>query len=338
VTNSLNFALRDLPDGDGDAAAVVAERAAQVLRPSGALARLDEIAVWLAAWQRRTQPSVTRPHCLVFGGDHGVTTSGVSAYPAEVTSAMRDAINQQRATISALGRAAGVAVTLVDVGIGEPTEHFASAPAMSAKRFEATCAAATAAVRRLVEDEVDLLVVGELGIGNTTAAAAVCACLYGGDVAEWVGRGTGVDDDGLARKVAVVEQAQRRLATAGANGGSLDPLDVLREVGGTELVAMAAAVVAARQAHIPVVLDGYVCTAAVAPLHAVRANALDHCLVAHASAEPGHRQLLQRLGKTPLLDLQMRLGEASGAMVAVPIVRMAAAGVVEVPTFAEWFG
>jgi nicotinate-nucleotide--dimethylbenzimidazole phosphoribosyltransferase len=171
-----------------------------------------------------------------------------------------------------------------------------------------------------------------MGIGNTTAAAAVAAALGGGEVAEWVGRGTGVDDAGLARKRAAVEAAVARIA------GLTDPIEVLREVGGAELVAIAAAVVAARHRRLPVVLDGYVVTAAALPVGVAEPAALDHCVAGHCSAEPGHRRLLDRLGKPPLLDLGLRLGEGSGAMAAVPLVAMACAGVTEVPTFAEWFG
>jgi nicotinate-nucleotide--dimethylbenzimidazole phosphoribosyltransferase len=171
-----------------------------------------------------------------------------------------------------------------------------------------------------------------MGIGNTTAAAAVAAALAGGDVEVWVGRGTGIDDEGLARKRAAVEQAVRRVV------GVTDPVEILRQVGGAELAAVAAATVAARLRSIPVVLDGYVVTAAVAPLIELDRAALDHCIAGHCSAEPGHRRLLERLGKRPLLDLEMRLGEGSGAMAAVPLIALACAGVAAVPTFAEWFG
>ena len=171
-----------------------------------------------------------------------------------------------------------------------------------------------------------------MGIGNTTASAAVAAALAGGETAAWVGRGTGIDDATLSVKRAAVQQAVRRIA------GVTDPLEVLREVGGSELVAIAAAVVAARHRSLPVVLDGYVVTASVLPLVLLAPRILDHCTVGHCSAEPGHRRLLERLGKRPLLDLDMRLGEGSGAMAAVPLIAMACAGITEVPTITEWFG
>jgi nicotinate-nucleotide--dimethylbenzimidazole phosphoribosyltransferase len=200
---------------------------------------------------------------------------------------------------------------------------------MSHERFDECVAAARAAVETL---DADLLVLGEMGIGNTTAAAAVAAAIGGGDAVEWVGRGTGVDDEALQRKQDAVIAAVQRIASV------TDPLEILREVGGAELVAMAAAVVAARQRHLPVLLDGYVVTASALPLSIIAADALDHCQVGHVSAEPGHRRLVDRLGKQPLLDLGMRLGEGSGAMAAVPLVAMACAGITDVPTFGEWFG
>ena len=321
--------VADLPSPDTDAHDAVAERAAHVLRPTGALQWLDDVAAWKAGWQRSTTPSVERPAVLVFAGDHGVTAAGVSNYPSDVTAAMLAATQNGQATINAFARSAGASVTAIDVGVGDPTGDMRTEAALTPERFDAVTMAAFDAVDAL---DTDLLVLGELGIGNTTAAAAIAAAFAGGEAAVWVGRGTGVDDDGLARKQAAVQESVRRIA------GVIDPLEILREVGGSELVAMAAACVAARHRSIPIVLDGYICTAAMLPLHSANAAALDHCTVGHCSSEPGHRLLLDKLGKKPLLDLDMRLGEGSGAMAAVPLVKMACAGVVEVPTFDEFFG
>jgi len=178
--------------------------------------------------------------------------------------------------------------------------------------------------------DVDLIVLGEMGIGNTTAAAAVCSGLFGLQAEHWTGRGTGVDDDTYARKVATVEAAASRVpASAG-------PLEVLRTVGGAELAGLAGAALEARRRSLPIVLDGFVVTAAVAPLELARPGALDHCVAGHLSSEPGHRLLLDKLNKKPLLDLELRLGEGSGALLAVPLIRMAAGAVVEVATFEEW--
>ena len=326
----LHDLLTDLPAADGTAAAAVRERAANVLRPRDALARLDGLAAWVAGWQGTDRPRVERPVALIFAADHGVAAAEpVSAYPTNVTAAMLDAFGQERSTISAFARHVGATVRAIDVGVGRPTGDIRFEPALTAERFDEIVDVACAAV-----DDVDgdLLVLGEMGIGNTTPAAAIAAALNGAEADAWVGRGTGVDDAGLAAKRLAVQQAVRRV------DGVIDPIEVLREVGGSELTAIAAATVAARRRRLPVILDGYVVTASVAPLIIVAPEALDHCVVGHCSSEPGHRLLLERFGMRPLLDLGMRLGEGTGAMAAVPLVAMACAGITEVPTFAEWFG
>lgn len=325
----LRGALTNLPERDETSHRAVEARATDILRPFGALARLDSVASWVAGWQRTAAPAIRRPAALIFAADHGVTAAGVSKYPTDVTAAMLAAYRAGKSTITAFAAIAGASVDAIDVGVGRPTGDIRYEPAMSVERFDEAVAAGRTAVDSL---DADLLVLGEMGIGNTTAAAAVAAALGGGEVAAWVGRGTGVDDEGLQRKREAVREAVARIA------GVLDPLEVLREVGGAELVAMAAAIIAARHRRLPVLIDGYVVTAAAMPLAAISPAALDHCLVGHCSAEPGHRRLLERLGKQPLLDLDMRLGEGSGAMAAVPLVAMACAGITDVPTFGEWFG
>ena len=323
--------LEDLPGPDAASRAAVTARAATVLRPTGALARLDEVAAWLAAWQRTERPAVERPHAIVFAADHGVAAAGVSAYPAEVTVAMLDALEKGAATSAAMARALGVVLDVVDVGVARPTGDLRIEPAMDAERFDDAVEAGIEAVERAVAAGADLLVFGEMGIGNTTAAAAVAATLYDEPAADWCGRGTGLDDAGLARKVEAVEACRARV-----RAGTDDPIEILREAGGAELAAIAGATVAARRRSIPVVLDGYVVTAAVAPLASVSGDALDHAIAGHRSAEPGHGRLLDRLGLAPLLTLEMRLGEGTGALAAVPLVRLAAVGVVGVATFQEW--
>ena len=323
-----NEEIAHLATPDEDARAVVQARADDILRPTGALRRLDDLAVWMAGWQRTSSPTVERPMGIVFAADHGVAQSGVSKYPSEVTKAMLDAFATHRSTITSLAKLAGAQLQVVDVGVGRPSGDLRFERAVPDHRFDECVESA----RRVIgSSDSDLFVFGEMGIGNTTAAAAVAHALLGGRAEDWVGRGTGVDDDGLARKVEAVESAVARTH-------QLDPLSALAEVGGLELVAIAAAVLAARQCSIPVILDGYVVTAAAAVLHAIRPDALDHCVAGHCSAEPGHRRLLTHIGLSPLLDLDMRLGEASGAMMAVPLVRMACAAVVEVSTFTEFFG
>lgn len=250
--------LGDLPQADAAAVEAVHARAARILRPPGALQWLDDLAAWIAGWQRRPLPRVERPVGLVFAADHGVAAAAkVSALEPKVTAAMFAAFAEGRSTVRSFARYAGANVQAIDVGIGKPTGDIRVEPALSAERFAEIVGIAWNAVDAL---DGDLLVVGEMGIGNTTASAAVSAALAGGEAAAWVGRGTGIDDATLTVKRAAVQQAVRRIA------GVIDPLDVLREVGGSELVAIAAAVVAARHRSLPVVLDGYVVTSSVLPL------------------------------------------------------------------------
>ncbi len=279
---------------------------------------------------------------MLFAADHGVAAAGdVSAYPPQVTAAMLEAATQGRTTFHALASVAGARVVTVDVGVGVPTGDIRHQAALDDDRFAQVVTTATRTIDDLVSDadRPDLLVLGEMGIGNTTVAAAVAHTCLGGDAGDWVGRGTGVDEAGLAAKRDAVEAAAQRVTEID------DPLELLREVGGAELVAMAAAILAARHHRIPVVLDGYVVAAAALPLVLAEPTALDHCIAGHVSAEPGHRRLLATMAETtgsttmadPLLDLGLRLGEGSGAMAAVPLIAMACRAVTDVPTFTEWF-
>ncbi len=320
--------LSDLPRPDAEAQKALAGRAADILRPAGAFARLDEAAVWLAGWQGSASPAVERPHVLVLAGDHGVAGegSGVSAYPADVTQAMVAAFRADRSSVNALARQVGAEVHVIDLGVGDPCGDIRIEDALSLERAREIALEVTAHVDAL---DTDLLVIGEMGIGNTTPAAAVATALMGGSATEWTGPGTGVDP--MVAKVSAVEAAVARI------GAESDPLEVLRRVGGSELVGMAAATLAARRRSIPVLLDGYVVTASLMPLEVAAPGALDHCFAGHVSPEPGHRRLLDRLDKQPLLDLDLRLGEASGALAAVPLLRGACVALTEVPTFTEWF-
>ncbi len=323
--------LGSLSRPDAASADATRQRVDDILRPTGALARLDDIAIWIASWQHSTRPAIERPTGLIFAANHGIAAAGVSNYPVDVTAAMVAAFEAHSSTVTAFADIAGATVSVVDVGVNEPSNDFRDGPAIDSSRLDQVIDTARRAVDAL---DSDLLVLGEMGIGNTTAAAAVSHALYGGQVHEWVGRGTGVDDAGLMRKQQAVARGVSRMERDNPDASGID---VLAEVGGLELVAMATAVVAARQRSLPVLLDGYVVSAAAAALLDHDRDALAHCRAGHRSAEPGHRRLLALMGLDPLLDLDMRLGEASGAMAAVPLVRMACAAVSRVPTFTEWF-
>lgn len=301
-----------------------AAREPQLTKPAGSLGRLEELGRWLSAWQGRHPPRLDRVCARVFAGNHGVAALGVSAFPPEVTVQMVANFQNGGAAINQLCQAFGTELAVVSLDLDRPTADFTQGPAMTEAEFVAAIQAGMDAVPA----DCDLLCVGEMGIGNTTPAAAIAGALFGGEAALWTGRGTGVDGAGLDRKTQVVAAGMAR--HAGQSG-----LEVLRCLGGRELAAMAGAVLAARLRRVPVLLDGYVCTAAVAALAAERADALDHCVVAHASAEPGHRRLMEKLGKAALFDLGMRLGEASGAALAVGVVRAALACHTGMATFAE---
>ena len=318
--------LRQLPGSDAAAAAACAERNAQLTKPAGALGRLEELAAWLSAWQGRHPPRLERVLILVFVGWHDIARHGVSAYPAEVTDQMVANFTAGGAAINQLAKLAGADLRVIRVADGRPAHDFTQAPAMSAHG----CARAIAAGLDAVPADVDLVAIGEMGIANTTPAAAMAAALAGDPAARWAGPGTGLDRAGVDRKAAVIEAALALHRPA-----MTDPLEILRHVGGREHAAMLGAVLGARLRRVPVLLDGFTATVPAALLQALEPTAIDHCQIGHCSAEPGHRQLLERLGRRPLLDLGMRLGEASGAALAVNLVRAALACHTGMATFAS---
>lgn len=319
-------ALADLPTPDGEAAEAARSRQARLTKPAGSLGRLEDIAVFMAGWQGRERPRAELVRAVVFAGNHGVAARGVSAYPPEVTAQMVANFEAGGAAINALTAACGAELSVVPLELDRPTGDITREPAMS----EAECLAALNAGAASVAADSDLLFVGEMGIGNTTPAAALAARVFGGEVREWVGRGTGLDDAGILRKAEAVAAV---LALQGTR--CPDAFETLRRLGGREIAAMAGAVLAARHLRVPVLLDGFITCAAMAPLFADNAAFLAHCLAAHCSAEAGHARLLDRFGLDPLLHLGMRLGEGSGAAVAAQIVRSALAAHGGMATFEE---
>jgi nicotinate-nucleotide--dimethylbenzimidazole phosphoribosyltransferase len=324
--SGLRAVCLDLPSGHPAASAVVAQREATLTKPPRSLGRLEDLVAWLAHWQGHAPPRLEHVEILVFAGNHGVTAQGVSAYPAEVTAQMVANFAAGGAAINQLARAAGAKLRVIPLSLDEPTADFTQQPALTEGEFMAAVTVGYDAV----SPDCDLICLGEMGIGNTTAAAAIAAALFGGGGERWAGRGTGVDEDGLSRKRAVIDRALTRHA-----GVLHDPLAVAAALGGRELAAILGATLAARRKNIPVLLDGFVCTAAVAPLAKLRADTLAHAQAAHVSAEAGHRMLLDAMSLKPLIDLNMRLGEASGAAVALQILRAALACHTGMATFAE---
>lgn len=317
-------ALAAAPVADAAALAEAAARNDQLTKPPGALGRLEDLAIWYAGWRGAPRPQITAPQVIIFAGNHGVCAQGVSAFPAEVTAQMVANFEAGGAAINQLSKLFDARLTVLPINLEMPTADFTQSPAMTEPAFLAALQLGWTAV----DPEADLLVTGEMGIGNTTAAAAVAAAVLGGTAADWVGRGTGVDDAGLNRKANAVAQGLALHATS-------DPLEALRCLGGYELAAMAGAIAAARHHHIPVILDGFICCAAAAALMAVQPAALDHTVAGHQSGEAAHARLLKALGKVPLLNLGLRLGEGSGAALAIGVLKGAIACHSGMASFAE---
>jgi nicotinate-nucleotide--dimethylbenzimidazole phosphoribosyltransferase len=324
--DDLRALCRDLPKGDSRASEAAARRQQVLTKPPGSLGRLEDLAIWLAHWQGRKHPRLDHITIAVFAGNHGVATRGVSAYPAEVTAQMVANFIDGGAAVNQLCQMIDADLRVFEMTLETPTADFTEAPAMS----EQDCVRAMAYGMMAVEPGIDVLCLGEMGIANTTSAAAMCLAMFGGTAEDWTGPGTGVAGEQLARKQTVVAAGVARHDSALGN-----PLKILQCLGGQEFAAIAGAVLAARLARIPVLLDGYAATTAAAVLYQLSPDLLDHCMVAHCSAEPGHRRLLGAIGKTALLDLGLRLGEASGAALAVALLKAAVACHTGMATFAE---
>lgn len=324
--SEFHAALAAATGPDAQARAGAQERNGQLTKPPGALGRLEDLAIWYAAWRGDAQPAINAPQVLIFAGNHGVAARGVSAFPPAVTEQMVANFAHGGAAINQLSALAGAAMSVHPIELDRPTADFTQGPAMS----EAEVMEAITVGWNAVDAAADLLVVGEMGIGNTTSAAAIAHALFGGAPGDWTGRGTGVDEAGIVLKSKVVAEG-----LAANPQAATDPLQALRCLGGRELAAMAGAIAHARILHIPVILDGFICTAAAAVLERSVAGALDHAVAGHDSAEQAHNQMLAHLGKTPLLQLGLRLGEGSGAALAIQILKGAIACHSGMATFAE---
>ncbi|AQT05266.1 nicotinate-nucleotide--dimethylbenzimidazole phosphoribosyltransferase [Acetobacter persici] len=373
---ALRAACLALPEADATARRSIAAHEAELTKPAGSLGRLEELTQWLGGWQKRAQPRLDRVQILIFAGNHGVVRQGVSPWPQDVTAQMVQNFERGGAAINQLAHVAGATLQVVPVRGLAATADFTTAPAMTEEAFLDAVQTGYDAVPHAC----DMLCLGEMGIGNTTAAAALAAALFGGTGADWAGRGTGLDAPGVAHKARVIDAAlaHHKAEMAPAQGSSAteserakrldavtpvyDPLEIARRLGGYELAALLGATLAARHSGIPVLLDGFVCTAAVAPLARLTASdaetkaeggteacagleeqarsgaatgGLAHTRLSHCSAEAGHARLAEKLGLVPLLDLGLRLGEASGAALAVPLLQAAVACHNGMATFAQ---
>ena len=322
-------------------------RQAQLTKPAGSLGRLEHLACELAGLQQAMRPRAARVPIVIFAGDHGVAAQGVSAYPQEVTIAMMANFAGGGAAISVLARELDSTLEVVDAGsLAEApiTGIVTDKPRQGSRDFSKEAAlrreevvfaldcGRRAVLRAVAAGQADLLIFGEMGIGNTTASAAIAAALLGVDAEATAGSGTGVDAKGRALKIHVIDSA---LALHGLRRNGISVEDVLCAVGGLEIAAIAGAIIASAQHRIPVLVDGFI--ASVAALTAARLNpsCRPYLLASHQSAEQGHRLVLQALELKPLIDLDLRLGEGSGAAIALPILRLACALHNEMATFAE---
>ena len=293
-------------------------------KPPGALGRLEELAVFLASWQGQVKPSLAQAQAIIFAGNHGVCAQGVNPFPQEVTMQMVANFNAGGAAMNQLCGVSGADLTVVPLSLENPTKDFTQQEALTEDElFEAMNEGAKA-----VKPEADIILLGEMGIGNSTISAALAASVFGGDVSDWVGAGTGSDAKGMAVKTSVIEAGL-------AKHGRRTDLSALLAFGGREQAAICGAVLAARAQNKAVILDGFICTAATAPLYGMAPASLDHCLVGHVSVEPGHKKLLAEMQKKAILDLDMRLGEGTGAALALSILRGAVACHNDMATFAS---
>ena len=341
----MTLSLPSIPPLDLAAEAAARARQNTLTKPPGSLGRLEELSIQLAAITAQSHPSVARKVVIVMAGDHGVAAEGVSAYPAEVTPQMVLNFLRGGAAINVLARQAGARVIVVDVGVAADlaprpglvsrkvargTQNLARGPAMTRAQTEDAIAVGLQVVGAEADNGLDLVATGDMGIGNTTPAAAIVAALTGEAAARVTGRGTGVDDAGLARKVAVIERA-----LALHRPDPHDALEVLSKVGGLEIAGLVGVILGAASRRIPVVIDGFISSAAALAAAGLRPGVRPYLIASHQSVEIGHRVILQHLGLRPLLDLDLRLGEGTGAALAFHLVEAAARILNEMATFDE---
>ncbi|GHO84010.1 nicotinate-nucleotide--dimethylbenzimidazole phosphoribosyltransferase [Dictyobacter formicarum] len=340
----LNALIEKITPLDSGSVEQARARQSQLTKPPGSLGRLEEIAVQMAGITRSVVPVVQRRAVVVMAADHGVTAEGVSAYPKDVTPQMVLNFLSGGAAINALARQAQSDVTVVDIGVAADLEHpnllsrkvrrgtanMAREAAMSQAEVLQAINVGVEVIENLAEQGLDLVATGEMGIGNTTAASALTACFLDVPVEYVTGRGTGIDDQQLAHKVRIVEQAITHNAPDAAQ-----PLDVLAKLGGLEIAGLVGVILAAAARHIPSIIDGFISSAAALVACALAPTVRDYLFAGHLSVERGHRLILEKLHLEPLLNLQLRLGEGTGAVLAMHIIEGALRTHQEMATFAE---
>jgi nicotinate-nucleotide--dimethylbenzimidazole phosphoribosyltransferase len=342
----LDSAIGQVRPPDGNSASAARRQQSQLTKPPGSLGTLERLHVQLASIQRTPLPVIERPTVLILAADHGVADAGVSAYPKRVTAEMVGNFARGGAAINVLAADAGARLVVADLGIdwqgrtppdgivrvpvAAGTANLATGPAMTRAQAERSLEAGLELTRRLIAEGADLIALGEMGIGNTTASAAMITALSGRPARDVTGVGTGIDPAGWERKVAIVERAVARV-----QDGQPDPTGVLAEVGGFEIGALAGAMIGGAAAGVPLVLDGLIVGAAALLAVALCPVVRPYLIASHRSAEPGHRVVLELLELEPLMDLGLRLGEGSGAAVALHLIRLACKLPREMATFDE---
>jgi nicotinate-nucleotide--dimethylbenzimidazole phosphoribosyltransferase len=343
VTDVLAETIARIQPLDTEALTDAAARQAQLTKPAGALGVLEDVSIRLAGIQRTCPPNApAQPAVAVFAGDHGVLAQGVTPWPQEVTAGMVENFRAGGAAVNVLARATGASVLVVDIGVASDvaeddvvisrkvrraTADLAEGPAMTREEAVEGLDIGIEVANRLIDAGADLLLTGDMGIGNTTPSAALIAALTDSPAAIVTGRGTGVDDETLARKTAVVTRATARVKNVE------DPIELLAEVGGLEHAGLAGFILGAAARGVPVLLDGVIAGSAALVAQRLAPTAIDYCFAGHRSVEPGHVTALAQLGLRPLVDLDLRLGEGSGAVLAVPLVQAAARLLAEMATF-----
>jgi len=298
----------------------------ELTKPPGSLGKLEEYAIWMAGWQKKKKPTMNNFQCIVFAANHGVANKGVSAYPSEVTSQMVQNFKKGGAAINQLCNLANVKLSVIPIDLKNPTKDFSEEKSM---KYDETISAMELGFNS-VSKGCDLLILGEMGISNTTAATAISCALFNGSTEKWTGLGTGISKEKLKKKISVIKNGLK------LHGKKFESVEkILSAFGGREMAAIAGSVIAARVIGIPVLLDGFISTASAATLTIFKKNFLDHCLISHLSSEPGHKGILSHLKKEPILDLNLRLGEGSGGVVAALIIRSALITHNKMTTFSE---
>lgn len=335
----------EIPKFDDDSAALARQRQDQLTKPSGSLGRLEDLSVQLAGITGIPRPRFRKKSVILMAGDHGVVQEGVSAYPQEVTQQMVINILSGGAAINVLARQAGASVIVVDIGmvtdcshlpglikrkVGHGTQNIAQGPAMTYKQAEAAIQAGIEVVNQEVDHGLDLVATGEMGIGNTTPSSAITAVLTGLPVEDVTGRGTGVNDQSLALKIKIIQQA---ISLNKPDPG--DAFDVLAKVGGFEIAGLAGVILGAASHRVPVVVDGFISGAAALIAAGMVPEIKPYLIASHQSVEIGHRTIWQKLGLCPLLDLKMCLGEGTGAVLAFHLIEAATRILDEMVTFAD---